>query len=105
MLDSLQCEEGDHTTRDHRCAGENVNDEGLGLGIARVQQDEEIAHLLRYLVGNYRDRGHNAQFVTGEKSSCDQNTVDEIVESVADPDHQTAAAMIMMGRKRRIVCL
>ena len=69
-----------------------------------MQQHQEVADLLRYFVGDDRNRGHQAELDVGEEGGRDQNSIDEVVEGIADHDHHAGAAMIVL-RCLRLVCL
>ena len=65
-----------------------------------MQQDQEVADFLRHFVGDDRDRGDDAQLGVGHERGGDQYAIDKIVEGVADEDHQSAAAVVVMAVSR-----
>ena len=61
-----------------------------------MQQDREVADLLRDLMGRHCDRGDDAEMDVGEKGRADQHAVDQVVDGVADEDEGAG------GRLRRV---
>ena len=63
-----------------------------------MEQDQEVAHFLRYLVRDDRRRRDDAELGALQERRGDQHAVDEVVHRVADHDERAAAPMVMRDR-------
>ena len=57
-----------------------------------MQENDEVADFLRDFVRDDRGRGDHTELGALQKRRRDQDAVDEVVETVADDDHEPAAA-------------
>ena len=92
-LQMRQPEEGEQRPGEHGRAGDDVQNEGAQCGVAVVQQDSEVYHLLRHFVGDDRERRGNAQRNGREKRGSDENAINEVVHRVAHQDENTRSRM------------
>ena len=60
-----------------------------------MQQDQEIADLLRDLVRDDRERRDDAELGALQERGGDEHAVDEVVQGVADDDQRAAAAVVV----------
>lgn len=94
-------ERGQAVERDERCnracgarkRREHVEHQRPAAGVAGVQQDGEIANLLRDLVGRHGNRCADAERDRRHDGRGDDGTVDEVVERVAN-EHGKYAALV-----------
>lgn len=81
-------------------AGGHIERESAAPGITRVQQDCEVAHLLRDRMRNDGQRCRDTQRLVGEKGSRDDNAVADVVHAIADQNHQAGTSVVA----HRFVC-
>ena len=94
-LDQREREEREHAAGEGRHPRDDVPEERPRLAEAGVQQHEEVADLLRDLVGDDRERGHHAELHVGEEGTRDDHAVGEVVERVAEDDHPAGAPVVV----------
>ena len=72
-----------------------LNDERAPAREARIQQDHEVADLVRDLVRHHGQRGDDTQVHVDEECAGDDDAVGEVVESVTDQDRHAAATRLV----------
>jgi hypothetical protein len=75
-------------------AGREVVGKGAPARIARVHQHRKVTHLLRNGVGDDRQRGRRSQGKIGDERGRDNDPIAEVVDAVADHDHQAGAPAV-----------
>src|SRR4051812_16449908 len=91
----LQAVVPQHPPDEGRQGRKQVHRERLGAAVARVEPDQEVPDLLRYLVGDDRRRGDDAELGAVQERRGDQYAVDEGVDRVADHDERAAASLVV----------
>jgi hypothetical protein len=75
---------------EHRGTRQQIPGEGPFPGKAALQENAEVTHLLRNLMGHDRQTRRDANRDGDEKSCGDRDAVHEVVQSIPDQDQDTS---------------
>jgi len=79
-----------------RQARHEVEHERAPAREAGVQQDHEVADLVRDLVRHHRQRGDETQLHIDEERARDDDTIGEVVEGIANENRQSATPGLLL---------
>ena len=91
----LQRVVAEHAAHQRGAGRQHVQDKGLGFRVARIEQDDEIAHFLRNFVRHDRQRGDDAELHVLQESRRDQDAVEEVVDRITDHDQRAGTAVVV----------
>src|SRR5204863_7317660 len=82
------------TSRKRRGTGRQVVRKGAPARVPRMQQHCEVSHLLRNRMRDDRQRGCGPEREIGDESRGDDDAVAEIMDAVANQDHQPRSSAV-----------